>query len=108
MIKGTIYTVGYGSRTIDELVALLQRYAIEYLVDVRSQPYSSYKPEFSRDKLAERLAQVGIRYVFTGDTLGGRPADKSCYVNGKVDYNILREKPFYQEGIARLHAALAK
>ena len=43
-----------------------------------------------------------------GENLGGRPKDSSCYVNGKVDYTIVREKPFYQIGISYLHTAWEK
>jgi uncharacterized protein (DUF488 family) len=108
MAETPIYTIGYGSRALEQLIELLKAYEIEFLIDIRSQPYSSYKPEYSKDALEERLKQDGIRYVFMGDELGGRPKDESCYVNGKVDYERLREKSFYQEGIARLHIALEK
>ncbi len=103
-----IYTIGYGSRTIVELIELLQRYQIDFLVDVRSRPYSTFKPEFSQMELAKRLKQRAIRYVFMGDLLGGQPEDKTCYMNGKVDYQLYRERPFYQHGISRLRKAWEK
>lgn len=108
MGSGVIYTIGYGSRSVEELIRLLQRCHVEYIIDIRSQPYSRFKPEFTKDALQERLEGAGIHYVFMGDTLGGRPTDKSCYVNGKVDYAALRTKPYYQDGIKRLHTALEK
>jgi len=40
-----------------------------------------------------------------GDTLGGRPADTSCYLNGQVDYVKVREKAFYQKGFSYIHSA---
>src|SRR5947209_20240736 len=101
-----IYTIGYGARSIVALIELLRRYEIEFLVDVRSQPYSSIKPEFSKAALEGRLQQGGIRYVFMGDSLGGRPSDKSCYSNDKVDYELVRAKPFYLDGMKRLRSAL--
>src|SRR5438045_1657198 len=103
-----MYTIGYGSRSVEELIRLLEQHQIEFLIDIRSQPYSKFKPEYSKDALEEHLRQAGLRYVFMGDSLGGRPKDQSCYVNGKVDYEKLKDKPFYQEGIARLHTALEK
>lgn len=103
-----IYTVGYGNRSIEEFIALLQQYKIQYLVDIRSQPYSRFHPDFSKAALEEKLKQQGLRYIFLGDKLGGRPQDAECYVNNKVDYAILREKPFYQQGIQRLYAAREK
>ena len=104
-----IYTIGYGNRSIENFIRLLQAYNIKYLVDIRSQPYSRYSPNFSQDALELRLKQHQIRYVYMGDTLGGRPKDSSCYVDdGRVDYTILREKDFYQRGISRLRTAWEK
>lgn len=104
-----VYTIGYGNRSIESFIRLLHMYGIKYLVDLRSQPYSRYKPEFSKAALEQYLKQQHIRYVYMGDTLGGRPEDTDCYTeDGKVDYNVLREKDFYRRGIDRLHTAWEK
>lgn len=101
-----IYTIGYGARDIDAFIAVLRRYNIAYLIDVRSQPYSRYKPDFSKDALEEHLRRGGIRYVYMGDTLGGRPDDPTCYdAEGKVDYTAVAQRDFYQAGIERLTKA---
>lgn len=107
-----IYTIGYGNRAMSDFIKLLKDYDIQYLVDLRSQPYSRFKPEFSRNELEQHLKQAGIRYLFMGDTLGGRPDDSDCYLDGnmksKVDYTKLRAKPFFQQGIERIHTAWEK
>jgi uncharacterized protein (DUF488 family) len=108
MDRASIFTIGYGNRTLEEFVALLQRHAIRFVIDVRSRPYSRFKPEFSKDPLEERLKQHGFQYVFLGDKLGGQPDDEACYTNGKVDYEKCREQTFFREGIARLHTAWEK
>ena len=101
-----IYTIGYGARSIEEFLALLEKWDIAFLLDVRSRPYSRYKPDFSKDALERHLKGRGIRYVFMGDTLGGQPADPDCYTpDGKVDYEVCRQKPSFQEGIGRLQQA---
>ncbi len=100
-----IYTIGYGSRSITEFIEVLRQYEIVFLIDVRSVPYSRYKPEFSKKPLANELEQQGIRYVFMGDSLGGKPDDETCYVNGMVDYEKVQNAEFYQRGIKRLHNA---
>ena len=91
-----------------EFIEVLHQHEIVYLIDVRSAPYSRYKPEFSKAALAKELAQQGIRYVFMGDTLGGRPDDETCYVNGKLDYEKVKEREYYQYGIERLHTAFSQ
>lgn len=103
-----IFTAGYGNRTLEEFVSLLQVWSIEYLIDIRSSPYSRFKPEFSQDPISERLRQAGIRYVFMGDTLGGRPADTSVYLEGKVDYSAVEELRTYKAGIERVRTAYQK
>ena len=35
-----IFTIGYGAREIDAFIAALQQQRIEFLLDVRSRPYS--------------------------------------------------------------------
>lgn len=105
MPEATIYTIGYGARDMESFVSLLKAHDIGYLLDVRSRPYSSYKPEFSQEALAATLAEHDIQYVFMGDTLGGRPDDPDCYRDGKVLYKKVARKPFYHEGIARLQEA---
>lgn len=105
MNSNPVYTIGYGARAMGDFVALLKAHSIAYLIDVRSEPYSQYKPEFSKDALAQELSQNDIRYVFMGDTLGGRPSDPSCYREGAIEYAVVEKRPFYQKGIARLHSA---
>ena len=101
-----IYTIGYGSRSVDEFIQVLQEHDIAYLIDVRSAPYSRYKPEFSREPLDAELERHGIRYVFMGDTLGGRPDDEDCYdLDGKVDYSKMKVAKHYLSGIQRLQTA---
>ena len=101
-----IYTIGYGARGIETLIEVLRRYGINYLIDVRSQPYSRFKPEFSKGSLEKHLLQAGIRYVYMGDSLGGRPNDPKCYDSeGKVDYAVVAEQSFYKAGIERLAKA---
>ncbi len=100
-----IYTIGYGNRTIAEFIEILKQHEIAYLLDVRSAPYSRYKPEFSKAPLEREVQKHGIRYVFMGDTIGGRPDDETCYINGKIDYERVKELAAYQRGIQRLHTA---
>ncbi|HWK04176.1 MAG TPA: DUF488 domain-containing protein [Puia sp.] len=109
MPKHPIYTIGHGTRKISELLGLLNKFSIDFLIDVRSRPYSGFNPQFNREALASTLEQEGIKYVYMGDSLGGRPSDPSCYkINGKVDYAILRQKAIFKKGIARIKTAYEK
>ena len=103
-----LYTIGYGSRTLEEFLALLQAHRIEYLVDVRTAPYSKFKQEFNKDLLQHHLEKAGLHYLFMGDSIGGQPKDPACYTDGKVDYDKVRARPYFQAGIERLKKAFAQ
>jgi len=98
----TLHTLGQGARSLDELISALQAHRIEYLLDVRSSPYSKFRPEFSREALEAALKARGISYVFMGDTLGGQPRDPDCYTDGKVDYAKVRQQSFFRSGLDHL------
>lgn len=97
-----IYSIGHGNKSIQDFVSILKTYKIRYLIDVRTNPYSKYNPQFNKTSLKDELSNNQIIYVFLGDKLGGLPDDNSCYINGKVDYNIIKDKDFFQEGMNRL------
>jgi uncharacterized protein (DUF488 family) len=100
-----IYTIGYGSRTLEDFLAVLRAEQITFLIDVRSSPYSRFKPEFSKDELEEALRLHGIRYVYMGDELGGQPTDRDCYVDDKIVYDLVKRKELFQRGIGRIQSA---
>jgi len=105
-IVTAIYTIGYGSRDMTAFIAALKAHEIGYLIDVRSAPYSKFKPEFSRNALEATLKEHGIRYLYLGEQLGGQPKDAGCYdADGKVLYERVAEKESYRAGIARLEKA---
>lgn len=108
MATGRILTIGHGSHSWDAFSEQLSRSQIQYVIDVRSTPYSRFQPEFSRDAIERSLREGEIKYVFMGDLLGGRPNDEDCYTNGKVDYTKIRTKDFFCSGITRLKNAYQK
>lgn len=59
---GTLVSIGYEGKTVDDLVAQLLSQSVRVLVDVRLTPLSR-KPGLSKTKLSEALAAVGIGYV---------------------------------------------
>ena len=100
-----ILTIGYGQRSPSELLALMRDQGIAFIIDVRSNPVSKFQPDFSRPVLEPFLKTSGIQYVFMGDTLGGRPSDPTCYSEGHVVYDAVREREFFKTGINRLQHA---
>ena len=66
---GTIYTIGHSNHSLEQFVGLLGAHEIETLVDIRSYPGSRKFPWFGRKELEVTLP---IRYVWLGESLGGR------------------------------------
>jgi len=103
-----LFTIGYSPHTLDSFLSILRKHKITALVDVRSSPYSQFKPEFNQESLKEFLKTQNIAYVFLGDYCGARVEDPSCYVNGKVDYRLVAENQKFKEGLDRIKKGMEK
>jgi uncharacterized protein (DUF488 family) len=95
-------TVGHSNHAFDDFVVLLQRHRITAVADVRSAPYSRHHPQFNRETLRKSLREHEVAYVYLGAELGARSKDRSCYVDGRVQYSRLAATQAFQGGIARL------
>lgn len=62
MEKGPIYTIGHSTRDLAFFLALLDSFAIEQLIDVRTIPRSRHNPQFNFDTLPTVLRNKGIGY----------------------------------------------
>jgi uncharacterized protein (DUF488 family) len=78
-VDSRIYTIGHGTRPVEELVECLEEAAVRTLVDVRRFPGSRRNPQFNRDALSASLAEAGIEYrhaVELGGRLSGEPGEE--------------------------------
>lgn len=109
----TIFSIGHSNVPAGKIVDLLKQHQIGVVVDIRSAPYSRFSPQFNRERFAQTLAESGIEYVFSGDSLGGRPKDPSSYKDGivptgkvdflhAIDYPAMMKKESFMEGISHL------
>jgi uncharacterized protein (DUF488 family) len=104
-----IYTIGHSSHPADHFSELLQQHQIEVLVDTRSSPYSRYSPQFDREPLRELVGAAGVKYLYLGDVIGGRPKDESHYdEHGRARYGAMGKSEEFLEGIARLEKGAAE
>lgn len=91
----TIYTIGSSTRPLPEFLAVLHRYQISALVDVRVFPYSRRFPHFSKRILEETVPAAGLRYVFLGEELGGYRRE---------GYEAYMSSPAFAKGVEVLSA----
>lgn len=108
-MKDPLFTIGHSNHSQEHFIQLLQQHGIEVLADVRSQPWSSYSPQFNAQEIKPALLAAGIRYLFLGDQLGGRPEEAEFYDDqGYVLYYRLAESPRFRAGIDRLLRGIQK
>ena len=76
----TIWTIGHSTRTLDELIAVLNVWQIELVADVRRFPGSRRLPQFGAAPLESALGQAGIAVQWI-PALGGRRRPRPDSVN---------------------------
>jgi uncharacterized protein (DUF488 family) len=97
-----VLTIGHSTHSRELFLALLQRAHVSALADIRSVPHSRHLTHFNRDELKQTLREAGIKYVFLGKELGGRPVDPQMYCNGVADYEKMAAAPQFQNGLERV------
>lgn len=104
----SIYTIGHSNHDIQAFLSLLINSGITALADVRSNPYSRFATQYSREALKVSLANAGISYVFLGKELGARSDNPACYKQGRVQYDRLAKEPKFSDGIKRIVQGIEK
>jgi uncharacterized protein (DUF488 family) len=103
-----LYTIGHGNLELEPFLEILREYEVGWLADIRSAPYSRMFPWFNKVPLAEALEDAGVRYLFLGDKLGGKPREGEAdgeWKQGKLNSALvsdLSRTRRWTEGIAAL------
>ena len=100
--KKVLYTIGHSRHSIEHFVNLLRQASVSLVFDVRSIPYSRRNPQYNQKVLAGRLRNEGIDYIFSGKELGAKSPSPDCYVDGKVQYDLLAARPEFTAGLDRV------
>jgi len=66
----SIYTIGHSNRSWDDFIALLEKFAIRTVADIRSLPGSKKFPHFDRENMEKALPDCGLQYIWL-PSLGG-------------------------------------
>jgi uncharacterized protein (DUF488 family) len=103
MPDSRIFTIGHSNHDPDHFRRLLADHGIEVLVDVRSWPHSRFVEWADVAVLPELIGEVGVKYLFLGKELGGRPGGDEFYdADGHVLYGKVAEQDWFQQAIRRL------
>lgn len=103
----TVWTIGHSTRTLEQLLGLLEEHGIEAVADVRRYPGSRRWPHFARESLATALERRDLQYIWLPE-LGGRrrprpdspnTAWRSASFRGYADYMATEA---FADGLDRL------
>jgi len=98
-----IFTIGHSNQGSGRFLKLLTDNSIQILVDVRSSPHSRFATQFNAMTLKKALADRGIKYLYMGNELGGRPPESSMYdKEGHALYHLMARSPLFLRAVKRL------
>jgi uncharacterized protein (DUF488 family) len=104
-----LYTIGHSTRTLDELIGMLQEAGVTRVADIRFIPRSGRHPHFNIDTLPAALAAAGIDYAHLPALGGRRSARKDAASRNTLwrvqafrNYADYAETPAFQAGLAHL------
>lgn len=106
---GTLYTIGHSTVSFERFLALLKKYNVDFLVDVRSVPYSEYAQQFNRESLKKNLKGHGIVYYYMGTYFGARRKERELYTpEGYLDFEKVREQDSFKQRVGSIITGLKR
>ena len=104
-----LYTIGHSTYPVEHLLELLNKYQVNYIIDVRSMPYSRYASQYNSDVLKKTLNDAGIEYYHMKNSFGARQEDPRYYnEEGYLDFEIFRASEVFNKGMKNIEKGLEK
>ena len=96
-----LFTIGHSNQSQEEFLAMLRRYGVDCVVDVRSVPASKYSPQFNMEVLRRFLKQNGVEYLHFGREFGARRTD-CINEDGQGDFEKAVTTADFLSGVERV------
>lgn len=94
-----LFTVGHSNHSAEKFRPLLKAQDIELVVDVRSQPVSSFSRHFLKQNLEQLLVEHEIGYLWL-EVLGGRSKAPELFdESGRPDYAKIGQSEDFRRGL---------
>lgn len=108
-MRKPFYTIGHATRSLDELVSLLQSVEVTFVVDVRTIPRSRTNPQYNHDVVAKSLAafEIGYEHIAALGGLRSRARDVPPGVNAFWENQSFHNYADYAMGES-FHAGFAR
>ena len=104
---GQLYTIGHSTYPEEHLTELLQSFGVDYLLDVRSTPFSQYVPQYNANHIVHTMERAGIHYVKMGKYFGARQEDPAYYHReGYLDFELFRRSELFRTGLENVRKGL--
>lgn len=99
-MNNTLYTIGHSQHNIEYFIYMLQKYGINYVLDVRSTPHSQFAENYNLENIKIALKKAGVEYSFMGSYFGARSEDINLYSkDGYLDFEKTRKSVKFQNGV---------
>ncbi len=96
----TIYTIGHSQHQLEHFLDMLKKNNVNYVIDVRSTPYSKFAQDYDRENIKKYLEDNEIHYTYMGKHFGARQENQSLYTSeGYLDFSKVEESKFFQDAI---------
>ncbi|MCX6344200.1 MAG: DUF488 domain-containing protein [Armatimonadetes bacterium] len=93
-----ILTIGHSNLDILAFLEILRAHGVQALVDIRSDPYSRYAPQFNKNDFQHNVTNAGLEYRYSGSSIGGKPKDPALQTSaGITDYDKLAAAQSFQD-----------
>ena len=69
-MEKTLLSIGHSQHQVDYFINLLKSHDVNYILDVRSTPYSQFAASYNRESIRPVLQSNGIEYAFMGNYFG--------------------------------------
>lgn len=104
-----VYTIGYAHHTQASFLALLKKYHINCVIDVRTVAYSRFHPQFNKEPLKTFLNSHYILYRQMHEAFGiVRPDSDLLNKEGYLDFTQIAKLPIFIEGIIQIERGIQK
>lgn len=106
---GRLFTIGHSQYTPEYFVKLLEKHGINYVLDVRSTPYSRYAEQFNRESIQAFLDKNDMKYSYMGKYFGARPTELSLYSpEGYLDFEKVTQSERFNIGVENVVLGLKR
>jgi len=104
----SLFTIGHSTHTQEYFLGLLRQHNIDYVLDVRSSPFSRFASQFNKDVIEDYLKKNNIVYCPMGKFFGARPTDRTLYcAEGYLDFEKTRASELFKKGLDNVMLGLA-